>query len=289
MIQTEKDTQLSSKNVQHIRHTLEGVQPGLESDGLTLQDLRTGADYTVAGRPDVEVLSKVKVREEELRDLIIKQLDIDGARVLVRIDAVPTPSTPEPEVEPGPLSNQPISVSEENKPLDVLAPPARTTILVRVPRSYYLQLFRAANPRHEPSADDLRPIVTRTQQMIETVVDAALPSGSPRDLKIDRIDDLVPTKPTVPVSENELIRTLVQAWWPPALVAGLVTALFLTGGRLVASRWPATRPVRPAPAGGFEAGDASGPNERVRDLVRLDPEAAAGVLHRWIAQGGRTP
>ena len=94
MIQTEKDIQLSSKNVQHIRHTLEGVQPGLEANGLTLQDLRTGADYSVAGHPDVEVLSKVKVREEELRDRIVEQIGIDGARVLVRIDAMPQPSKP---------------------------------------------------------------------------------------------------------------------------------------------------------------------------------------------------
>ncbi len=86
MIQTEKDTQLSSTTVQHIRNTLEGVQPGLEANGLTLQDLRTGADYSVAGHPDVEVLSKVKVREEELRERIVDQIDIDGARVLVRID-----------------------------------------------------------------------------------------------------------------------------------------------------------------------------------------------------------
>ncbi len=287
MVETEKDTQLSSKTVQHIRHTLEGIQPGLESDGLTLQDLRSGADYSVAGRPDVEVLSKVKVREEELRDRIVEQIGIDGARVLVRIDAVPSRSAkPEPAVEPGPLVNQPISVVEPES-VEELEPLGRTTILVRVPRSYYLRLFQASNPRHEPSADDLKPIVTRTQQMIETVVDAALPAGAECDLTIDRIDDLTPVKPTVPASDNELMRALVQAWWLPAAAAGLTTALVLTlGGRIVASRWPLARPARLATAGGFEAEDTAGPSERVRELVRLDPEAAAGVLHRWIGQGG---
>ena len=33
-----------------------------------------------------------------------------------------------------------------------------------------------------------------------------------------------------------------------------------------------------------EAGHA--PSERVRELVRFNPEAAAGVLQRWIGQGG---
>ena len=35
-----------------------------------------------------------------------------------------------------------------------------------------------------------------------------------------------------------------------------------------------------------DAGAGPGPSERVRELIRLNPEAAAGVLQRWIGQGG---
>ena len=43
---------------------------------------------------------------------------------------------------------------------------------------------------------------------------------------------------------------------------------------------------------GYEASDAGagpGPSERVRELIRLNPEAAASVLHRWTGQGGPNP
>ena len=49
------------------------------------------------------------------------------------------------------------------------------------------------------------------------------------------------------------------------------------------------------PAGGADRGrypigaaaeSGHAPSERVRELVRFNPEAAAGVLQRWIGQGG---
>ena len=36
-----------------------------------------------------------------------------------------------------------------------------------------------------------------------------------------------------------------------------------------------------------DSGDEPNPSERVRELVRRDPEAAASVLQRWTTQGGR--
>jgi hypothetical protein len=35
-----------------------------------------------------------------------------------------------------------------------------------------------------------------------------------------------------------------------------------------------------------DAGAGPGPSEKVRELIRLNPEAAASVLHRWTGQGG---
>jgi flagellar M-ring protein FliF len=36
-----------------------------------------------------------------------------------------------------------------------------------------------------------------------------------------------------------------------------------------------------------DSGDEPNSSERVRELVRRDPEAAASVLQRWTMQGGR--
>ena len=65
-----------------------------------------------------------------------------------------------------------------------------------------------------------------------------------------------------------------------------------TGFGLIASRRPSARPSRTSVRSGLvvdaPSGPVPGPSERVRDLVRRDPEAAAGVLQRWIgkADGG---
>ena len=57
-------------------------------------------------------------------------------------------------------------------------------------------------------------------------------------------------------------------------------------------RWHAGRSSTPGPAletRRYHVDTASepGPSERVRELVRRDPEAAASVLQRWTGQGGR--
>ena len=77
-------------------------------------------------------------------------------------------------------------------------------------------------------------------------------------------------------------------WLAPAALgagAGLAAALVLgTGFGLIASRRPSARPSRTSVRSGLvvdaPSGPVPGPSERVRDLVRRDPEAAAGVLQR---------
>jgi hypothetical protein len=36
----------------------------------------------------------------------------------------------------------------------------------------------------------------------------------------------------------------------------------------------------------YPSESGAGHSERVRELIRHNPEAAASVLHRWIGQGG---
>ncbi len=107
------------------------------------------------------------------------------------------------------------------------------------------------------------------------------------DVKVDTVqDDLAASRASsLPPDPAEP----VQAWLIPAVASGAG----LAAGRLGRGRVP---PGHQAPAGpsrpprwraGFVADEPNpGPSERVRELIRLNPEAAAGVLQRWIGQGG---
>jgi hypothetical protein len=78
--------------------------------------------------------------------------------------------------------------------------------------------------------------------------------------------------------------------WPA--VYGALGALGVLGGAMTLHRLaarPSNRPATPNRRADFADdgpdGATPGPSERVRELIRLDPEAAAGALQRWIGQG----
>ena len=81
---------------------------------------------------------------------------------------------------------------------------------------------------------------------------------------------------------------------PAVFVTGLYRGAnrYHVAFRLLAARRSAPRPatLRREDRGSYKIDEASdagpGPAERVRDLIRLNPEAAASVLHRWTGQGG---
>ncbi len=295
-VQSESGQPLPAETVAKIRHVLKTLAPTVEPNGVTLLDLTNGHEYLVAGQPDLEAESTVRVREEEIREKILNQVNfIEGVRVAVSLDESPAeprsvPTPPAETAPEAPKANQPIG---ELPPLSEVPPTptpgprgtGKATVLVRVPRSYYLRLYRESHPGHEPSADDLRPYVVRIEESIRTAVEYVVPKGSLAQLKVDRIDDLSPARPPAPPTEPETTRAL-PAWLPAAALTALVLAV-LWGGWM-ASRRPAIRPTRPVPREPFEVADTAGPSERVQKLVRLDPAAAAGVLHRWISHGGRT-
>jgi type III secretory pathway lipoprotein EscJ len=177
-------------------------------------------------------------------------------------------------------------------------------VWVRVPRSYY---YAKAAPDRDPSAERLKEIVRRTETLIAVAVEHVIPPeltalGEPLDLKIDTLPDgdLAPV-PLGAQVVTDARRPL--SWWLPTLVTGggliIVLSALGVGVRVLVWRRPPQRPSRvvaPPPrvagSGGryrsdvaAEANPGPGPAERVRELIRLSPEAAAGVLHRWIGQG----
>jgi len=226
-----------------------------------------------------------------------------GAALTVGVNT-PLELEPELELRPNPNSSpesttppRPTAVEAATAAPETTGPPKSEVarVWVRVPRSYY---YSKAGPDRDPSLDQLRPIINRTEDLIRVAVGHVVPpeltpSGAAGpDLKIDTIPDDEPvTAPLRSQVATDVRRPL--SWWLPAAAAGvgLMVLLSALGVRLLAWRMPAVRHRRVAsPLLGRYRSDAAsepgpGPAERVRELIRLNPEAAASVLHRWIGQG----
>jgi hypothetical protein len=203
-----------------------------------------------------------------------------------------SPPDPGPTSIPAPASapSQVVAAASLPEPSGSKTEVAR--VWVRVPKSYYLT--RAGLNRH-PSPDRFQPFVDQTESLIRAAVAHVVPPelsppGEPPDLTIDIIPDDPPA--SVPLRSQvagDARRPL--SWWIPAGAAGgcLMVVLSALGVRVLAWRRPSGRRVAATRPGHYRSDAAAepghGPAERVRELIRLNPEAAASVLHRWIGQG----
>lgn len=291
-LQTDDGEPIRHRTIERIRQVLRTRVRDLRPDGVTIVD--SEHTYLSVDHPELGVQSEARAREEDLREEVLDQLSrIAGVRVSVRLEASPgvtlnEPARPLPEPEPGP-------VIVINRPLDKPAPPAppvlvpeprpapRVKVLVEVPRSYYRNIARDLNP----SRDDLKALSARTEEWICKVVRHVVPEEELREpIEIQTINDSTPARP--PKAPDSTGPWQPEAWWLAAGGAALAIAAILAaaGGRWLAKRRPAEHPSRPIHHPHFGQADVLGPSERVRDLVRRNPEAAAGVLNRWIASGG---
>ncbi len=84
-------------------------------------------------------------------------------------------------------------------------------------------------------------------------------------------------------------RRRVLDWGIVGTVVAFLSIVAAAGSWIKAARRPVVVPETAVTTRRFHVDSASepGPSERVRELVRRDPEAAASVLQRWTAQGGR--
>jgi type III secretory pathway lipoprotein EscJ len=289
----EDDRPVPHRTVEKIKNILLARVPDLPRDGMTVYDKYR--DYLVAGQPDVETQSQVRAREEELGDAVLQRLvdRIEGVRVAVNLEAAPaaTPA-PAPAVSAVMVPNRPVG-EEPESPAAPVAPPApmaraagKFRVLVEVPITYYLNCFRSVAPDRRPSPEDLRPIAERTEGMIREAVSGSVPASELGNLMIRRYD--VPTPPRPAAVAPEAVAIRLRGWWLAA-GASAVVALTMTATAALhirSTRRPAPRAARPARRPHYEVTDpAAGPSAKVRELVRVDPEAAAGVLNRWIGEG----
>lgn len=167
--------------------------------------------------------------------------------------------------------------------------PPRARVLVKVPRSFYL---KAVN-RRGPTLDDIQPLVEKTKDLIEKAVRHVVPPGQLEEpVEVVTFPDEPPAQ-DIPPPPGATDARRVFSWWVAMVLAGGTTAALLgVVFRILLVRRPATRPAARGAddRGRFKIDEASdpgpGPSERVRELIRVSPEAAASVLHRWTGQGG---
>ena len=280
-LQTRDNRPLPPQSLQAIRSVLKNAEPDLPDDALTVLD-KSGRPYVLAGNPEAGAAMMAHAREEELRGNLLQALNwIEGVRVLVSLEA-PTLADADgaSSIAPAVVVNGPADAEVASPP--AVKPPvvAKARILVQVPITYYLR------GRREATLDELKPYAAKVEESIRAAVLNGVPAAELASLKIDRINAAGPELPAVGSADSTTIR--LPGWVVPAAGGAIVAlvALVLMGTRWMVARRPATVAAA-VPRAHFEVTDDAGPSGRVRDLVRRDPAAAAGVLGRWIGQGGQ--
>ncbi len=286
--------------IEGIETFLKGAIPDLNPKAITVVD-QNGFNYLSADNPDLKEQLKTHAREETWRVKIAEELQhIQGVGVAVLLETVPIPPPPVPA--PGPteelvVPNGKVDIGPD-PPVEAPAPavqPTRTkaNVWVRVPRSFYFLDFAATrSPNRLPSQEDLEQMKGTTEKLIRDAVGIHIPKDELGVVTIGVIqDDLAsPRQLKIPLVDES------HRPWTWAVLSGVVvlTGVGAVGAmvRLATRRQP-SRPSlsswRPGYVDDGPSGPLPGPSERVRELIRLNPEAAAGVLQRWIGQGGALP
>jgi flagellar M-ring protein FliF len=160
-------------------------------------------------------------------------------------------------------------------------------VLVYVPRSFYYNVEIRTDDR-EPSRDELRLMAERTEKQIRNAVGHVLPVSESWKVDVDTIPDEVSlNRPVVLPSPTDPRRRFLD-WGIVGLIGAVVSILAAVGSWIQVARRPARLPEPAVQTRRYHSDSASepGPSERVRELIRRSPEAAASVLQRWTGQGG---
>ena len=299
-LETEPNRPLPLRTQQAIPPILISNEPELSNESITVID-RDGKLILDPRNPSLTNSSRDQAREEEKRKAILEKLSyIKGVHVWVRLicrqDAIPAPASA------APTRTDPIPAMGVNQPIE-LEKPARTTtaaahppppppaalaehgqVLVNVPRSYYYNhMFPKADQR-EPTPEALRETVARTKESIIKLVKMEVPDSWKVDVEMFPDDEPLGRPAILPEARRK-----AMDWGIVAAVAAAVALLTALASWIQVVRRPARLPEMEARTRRYRADSADEPNpsERVRELVRRDPEAAASVLQRWTTQGGR--
>jgi hypothetical protein len=164
----------------------------------------------------------------------------------------------------------------------------RGQVLVNVPRSFYYNRILPRADRREHSLEELQQMAARIKEQIVRAVRLDVPESWVVD--VETIPDDVPPAETALLPGPDSRRKVID-WGIVASVAAAVAVVAALGSWIQFAR----RPLRTVETR-FETHTwryrtdseaESSSSERVRELVRRDPEAAASVLQRWTAQRER--
>ena len=131
----------------------------------------------------------------------------------------------------------------------------------------------------------------RTENLIRTAVSLATPENESWKVDVFTIPDEVSlSRPTILQTSAEARRRVVMDWGIVGTVGAIVSIVAAVGSWIQVARRPVRLPEPTVKTRRYHIDSASepGPSERVRELVRNNPEAAASVLERWTRQGGRS-
>jgi len=161
-------------------------------------------------------------------------------------------------------------------------------VLVNVPRSFYYNALVNKADHLEPSPEEFQLMAARTETGVKKTVELVLPEQGTWNVDVDTIPDELPlVRPAVLPYPVELHHKALD-WGIVGAVGAAISILAAVGSWIQVARRSARPPEPEAKTARYRADPASepGPSERVRELVRRNPEAAASVLQRWTVQGG---
>jgi hypothetical protein len=300
-LECEPNRPLPLQTIQAIPSIVTGAsdEPELSADAIRVMD-KGGRVLLDPHNPNLGRETRARVREQELRDRVADLLSwINGVRILLvpgdRSHSAPPPAQAEPATgeparpSPGIAVNEPAGLDE----LPPLPDPAVVEkaeggrLYVYVPRSYYY-LARPQPDHREPTLEELQQVAAKTKERVERMLKPPIVPEA-WTVEVDTMPDEVPATRAAGLPAGADHRRIAADWGIVGAVAATVALLMATGSWIQAARRPG-RPIEPSPAGRRyreDLPDEPEPSERVRELVRRDPEVAASVLQRWAIQGGR--
>jgi flagellar biosynthesis/type III secretory pathway M-ring protein FliF/YscJ len=164
----------------------------------------------------------------------------------------------------------------------------RGHILVHVPRSFYIDAD-IRNDAREPSQLERRVMEERTERLIRTAVGLVVTDPESWKLDVDTIPDDASLSRKIVLAYPADSRRIDLDWGIVGAALAAVSILLAVGSWIHVARRPARQPEQSLKTRRFTVDSASepAPSERVRELIRKNPEAAASVLQRWTGQGDR--
>jgi type III secretory pathway lipoprotein EscJ len=162
-------------------------------------------------------------------------------------------------------------------------------IVVEVPRSFYYRNFmNASQGEKQPSPEAIQPSKRQIESKVLETVRMTIPGpGDSWDVRVEMFPDDIPLVRSPAIAPAPESRR--ESWgWEIAVAGGsvAVVSLVIVVARL--GRRPERVATVPRGTRRFDRESPTGPtpSERVRELVRRNPQAAASVLQRWVGRGG---